>query len=194
MRSKHEGKTKKILIVLAMLAILLVGGIMAYFTDIETAVNEVEMGLVDIDLNEYSDSNNTAWQNVTNVMPGDTVTKIAKINKTADSANCYIRAKITFGGDMAASNAIDDSVLTLASGWTKDNDGYYYYANPLTNTTPVDFFTAVTIPTSIDNTYADKTLTITVQAEAIQAANFNGSAPWTSGGSAITVLDYDVNP
>ena len=193
MRGKHEKKGRKFLLIISLIAIVLVGGILAYFTDIEVVPNNIKTGYVDIDLKEYKDTNDNDWEDVTGVLPGSDVTKIAKISKKEGSADCYIRAKIEYSGDVAASTDITDSILDIdTTKWTKATDGYYYYSDELTTTNPVTLFTKVTIPGKLDNTYANKSLTITVTAEAIQSENFTNTAPWKDGANAVVILDYEI--
>lgn len=192
MRKKNEKKIRKFLLIISILSILLVGVIFAYFTDIEIASNNITMGFVDIDLEEYKDNNNSSWEDITNAMPGDTITKIVKISKKEDSANCYIRAKVEFSGDLSSFDDITEECLSISTGWTKNSDGYYYYNNELTSSDPVTFLNSFTIPINMDNTYVGKKLTITVTAEAIQSLNFDNTAPWTDGTNTIVVKDYEI--
>ena len=193
MRGKHEKKGRKFLLIISLIAIVLVGGILAYFTDIETATNNIKTGFVDIDLKEYKDTNDTTWEDVTGVLPGSDVTKIAKISKKEESANCYIRAKIEYSGDVAASANITDAILDIdTTKWTKASDGYYYYSDELTTTDPVTLFSKVTIPAGLETTYANKTLTLKVTAQAIQSANFTYTTPWENDANVTQILDYEI--
>ena len=51
---KITNKTKGILAIISILAIIGVSGIIAYFTDTTTVTNHAKMGIVDIDLKEYT--------------------------------------------------------------------------------------------------------------------------------------------
>lgn len=87
---------KKILAItlcVAMLAIMLVSGTMAYFTDTQAKVNTFIMGKVDIELTEpsYSPGNDGKLK----VFPGQTYSKDPTITVASDSEDCYLVATVT---------------------------------------------------------------------------------------------------
>ena len=70
---------------LCMVAILAVGGTLAYFVDTETATNTFTVGKVDIQLNEYN-ADGSAFTNDQVLMPGSkTENEIAKIVKVKNT-------------------------------------------------------------------------------------------------------------
>ena len=92
-------KKKSILmaaIAVMLVAVLVVGGTLAYFTDTKSANNTFTMGNVAITLDE-TDVNNpearTAKGNTYNVYPGQTVTKDPVVHNTGKNA-AYIRATV----------------------------------------------------------------------------------------------------
>lgn len=87
---------KKILAItlcVAMLAIMLVSGTMAYFTDTHAQTNTFTMGKVDIDLDEphYAPGDNGKLK----IFPGQTYPKDPTITVASDSENCYLVATVT---------------------------------------------------------------------------------------------------
>ena len=187
-------KTKIIIICVSLIAIVCVAGILAYFTDTATVTNHAKMGIVDIDLKEYTideNGNKILWKDVKNVLPGETISKIPEISCVEGSADCYIRAKI----EIKAQNENlmkDEKMLTLdnvnvdTNTWFYcEEDGYFYYKEVLTDKSEsVTLFTEVRIPSEWDNEWSLNQFSIDVTAEAIQSKNFtpdfsqNSIKPW----------------
>ena len=78
---------------IALLAIAIVGGTMAYFTDEHEQTNTFTMGKVDIELSEpnYVPTENGKLR----VYPGQTYAKDPTITVAADSEDCYLVATVT---------------------------------------------------------------------------------------------------
>lgn len=80
---------KRKLLILSVLAIcvaIVAAGTLAYFTAEDTAHNVITSGGVDIELKEWADeAKQTPFEDVTGIMPGVTVTKIAEIKNTGAS-------------------------------------------------------------------------------------------------------------
>lgn len=126
-----------IVLCVAMLAIALVGGTMAYFTDTHAQTNTFTAGKVDIALFESvvekvtdaeaenlgdlvaTDETTTEAQNY-HLFPGMTVTKNPTIRVEADSEDAYIGAIVTITGDvydlMPVADAKNLDISKLASG------------------------------------------------------------------------------
>ena len=85
-------KILAIVLCVAMLAIAVVGGTMAYFTDHEAKVNTFTMGKVDIALTEPNYAGDTG---ALHVYPGQTYAKDPTITVAADSEDCYLVATVT---------------------------------------------------------------------------------------------------
>lgn len=87
---------KKILAItlcVAMLAIMLVSGTMAYFTDTQAKTNTFTMGKVDIELDEPNYT--PAADGKLKVFPGQTYPKDPTITVASDSEDCYLVATVT---------------------------------------------------------------------------------------------------
>ena len=87
---------KKILalcLIVCMLAIAVVGGTLAYFTDTAEATNTFTMGKVEIELDEPNYT--PGIDNKLKVFPGEIYAKDPTITIAADSEDCYLVATVT---------------------------------------------------------------------------------------------------
>ena len=194
-------KTKAILAGVSTIAVIGVAGIVAYFTDTATVTNHAEMGIVDIDLAEYtinSQGNKVAWSDVTNVTPGQTISKIPEISVVDGAVDCYIRAKveISCADDTLAADplmlTIDNLNVDESKWYYCAQDGYFYYKTVMTDeSNPAQLFTEVTIPAALGNAWSLERIQIDVTAEAIQSENFtpNFAAGSTNPWPGITSAD-----
>lgn len=112
--------------------VLLVGGLVAYFTDTDTKTNTFTIGNVDITLTEPgwdaladADSNNLK-DKAENMMPGDKVTKDPTINNVSTKNDAYVFAKVevpcsnTITPTDGGSSHIDELfTYTVNSGWAE---------------------------------------------------------------------------
>jgi len=173
---------KRIAAVMVCLAIaaISISGTMAYFTAEETATNVITSGKIDIDLQEWSVEDQIPYpeDRLEGIMPGDTVSKIVKVENAKDSEIAYVRIKVDkkiTKGD----KSLDASVLTCdfnTTDWTfNEEDGYYYYNEPLApGEKTVPLFTKVTFNAEdMDNAYQGCDVEIVVSAEAVQFKNQN---------------------
>ena len=112
-------KIVSLALVASLLALVIVGGTLAYFTDTESAENTFVVGNVDIDLTEPS------WRdsNVENIQPGMTYAKDPTVANTGVN-NAYIRVNVTLNkwtefSTAAASYGITDltSIFTVANNF-----------------------------------------------------------------------------
>lgn len=169
--------------VCAVTAAVAAGSTLAYFTAQDTALNTITTGNLDIVINEYQTVNNQEipyTDPTTPVMPGDSVSKIVRIENTG-SGSAYIRAKIdiSFDGDEQQELSTDLVQLNIGDDWTLADDGYYYYRNivePSEETS--NLFTTVYFDNDMDNEYQNKKLTIDIDAEAIQSKNNDRTNPF----------------
>lgn len=140
---------KKILalvLCVAMLAIAIAGGTLAYFTDNEQATNEFAVGSVEIDLYEtvkHTDGANVVLDEekvlgkgsdeatnheYTNIQPGDTMTKIATVENTGKS-DAYIALAIKQDNYLNFNDHVDEYYENLESTKVKELTGYTGNAN-----------------------------------------------------------------
>ena len=178
---------KRNLLILSVLVICvatLAAGTLAYFTSEGTAHNVITTGGVDITLQEWADEGKTKpFEDLTGIMPGMTVTKIAEIKNTGAS-EAWVRVKVEKNIRLAGEGEVNPDLVELAldtANWT-EKDGYYYYNKALKPgevTAPI--FSAVTFNASMGNEYQNATATVDVYAQAVQTAN-NGKTALNAQG------------
>lgn len=175
-------KTKIIIVCISLLAIIGVARVIAYFTDTATVTNHVKMGIVDIELKEYTideSGNKVEWKDAKAVLPGETLSKIPEISCVQGAADCYIRAKIeiTSKDENLMNNAemitLDNLNIDTDKWYYCEEDGYFYYKEILTDESEsATLFTEVSIPGEWDNIWSLEELFIDITAESIQSKNF----------------------
>ena len=184
---------------LSVVAALVVGGTLAYFTDTKTADNTFTMGNVAITLDEKNANpdaptgSGRVTENTYNVYPGLIVDKDPTVTNVG-SNDAWIRAKIVVKANMeqlnqlglieAANDATGEKlakIFKLGAGWSytgnviMGEDGTFTfvmkYADKLAPNAATPVFTQVTIP---GETVVDSfNFNTNVVAEAIQADGFN---------------------
>ena len=178
---------KKKLTVLAVLALCLglaATGTWAYFTAQKQVHNVITTGKVDIRLLEWADADRTQpFENLTGIMPGMEVTKIAEVKNTG-TAPAFIRVQVVVDVYSAEGNALDSAPVKLDFNQTDwiYNEGYYYYnriLNPSETTEPL--FTTVSFDVFMGDAYQEGTTYVNVHAGAVQSAN-NGEDPLQATG------------
>ncbi len=178
---------KKVSIIItaaALVALIVVGSTLAFFTSQGTVQNTITTGDVKITLTEpkFKDSGvqdgNVIYMH--DITPGQSIVKDPTITNTG-SHDAYIRCKLDITGlnfDENEDNAATRKIQLLSgidinsTDWVQANDGYYYYQTKLATGDNVKFFENVKIPEEWDNAFASKSFSINVTAEAIQADNF----------------------
>lgn len=172
---------RKILLVAAamcMIAILAVGGTLAYFTDETDVKNNVfTVGNVEIKLEEPNWESEGS-EDAPEVYPGEALAKDPTVTNTGANP-CFVRVSVE-GLDCLVGEGDGDEMLihvrtnyvvdALGDGWVKHTDGYYYYTKVLAAeavTTPV--FDSIVIPTALTNGDGETKFSIDVQAQAVQA-------------------------
>ena len=169
---------KRKLLILSVLAICiatLAAGTLAYFTSEEKAHNVITTGGVEIAVQEWADEEKTKpFEDLTGIMPGMTVTKIAEIKNTGAS-DAWVRVKVEKNIKLQGEGTPDAALVELnlnLTDWTLGEDGYLYYnkvLKPGEVTEPL--FTAVTFNVTMGNEYQNATATVDVAAHAVQTAN-----------------------
>ena len=184
-------------IAVMLVAALVVGGTLAYFTDTKTADNTFTMGNVAITLDETNADPNAPTGsrvdgNTYNVYPGQTVTKDPTVHNTGSNA-AYIRATVTVSNwatlskelypSVALVDTLKELVGSFGEGWSvvgaaADNSGAVtftlkYDRQLAVGADTAPMFQQVTVPAGLGNENASSFKTMTVQAQAIQADGFD---------------------
>lgn len=179
-----------IVLCVAMLAIAVVGGSLAYFTDNDAKTNTFTVGNVSIVLNEPN-WDKTGAAEAFDVYPGEPLAKDPTV--TNDGANpCFVRVKVEgldqfsadFNGAMITYRT-DYEVGKLGENWVLHTDGYFYYTKVMQPADVTDaLFDQIVIPFELtNNAEADP---IVVTAYAVQA---QGARPSFSAVQAMTVAE-----
>ena len=187
-------KRKIILLValLSMVAILGVGGTLAYFTAGDEATNTFTVGSIAIDLIE-PDWDDVGKAEAVDSYPGEPLAKDPQVVNTGKNP-CFVRIKVE-GLDQFTEKYGDDAMIKLryidadsvyheginTTDWEyNEEDGYYYYKKVLATVdtagdawnvglvakTP-ELFSQIVIPTQLEN--SEETKPIVVKAYAVQA-------------------------
>lgn len=188
-------KKKNILtlvLALALVAALAVGSTLAYFTSQDAEQNTFTMGNVKIDLQESQDEGKT-WVDeglsYSDVLPGNTENKAARVTVDADSADCYIMVTVKIAdyanydtttgvgfnpNDITALyEAIQDEIAKNTK-WavTDTGDGLQcVYQESVAPGADVTLFEQIIIPTAFKNNVAGQSFSIDLNAYGIQSAN-----------------------
>ena len=178
---------KKILAItlcVAMLAIMLVSGTLAYFTDTNAKTNTFTVGNVDIDLTEPK-WDETGTKDAEDVYPGEPLAKDPTV--TNNGANpCFVRISVT-GWDALIKAGLSANNITyrtdyvdakLGENWVLHTDGYFYYTEVLAVGATTDaLFDQIVIPTDVVNDATDAEYNLEVKAYAVQAQG--AKAKWS---------------
>lgn len=193
-------KITALALVVAILAIAIIGGTLAYFTDTKTATNTFTVGNVKIELDEQKPGTNertTTGVEYTSVTPGVAYAKDPTVTNTGNN-DAWVRVNVTLS-DAAAFKAAakEHGVTDLATvfgghdeaKWTRagikedsEHDtltySYYYKTVLAKNASTGPLFTTVTVPASFttDEMKLIGDFSITVTADAIQKEGFDTPA------------------
>ncbi len=160
---------------IALLVIILtfsVQGTVAYFSTTGTATNIVTSGNIRLQIHEKTDQGTDFPDAGVYVMPGDVVSKQVTVENDCDHP-FYLRVKILYGIDSQALGAEECFKLNIDESLWQLHDGWYYYTGIVEpgQTTPCVFSQVEIVGDTVDNRYLGKTLTLTVDAQAVQSEN-----------------------
>jgi len=175
-------KTKIIALclVLGLLAVAVVGGTMAYFTDADNADNEFTVGTIGITLLEdtKSTSDYQDWLDNQTILPSETITKAVTVRNDSTTDDAYVRVTITVPKELVPNWAENykNSWDVISTNQDGNNTVYVLgYKTPLAAgaTTPA-CLASVTMDKYLNQ--ADVTaskLQVPVKVEAIQTVGFD---------------------
>lgn len=155
---------------IVLVAAMVIGGTLAYFTDTKSAENTFTVGNVEIDLTEPKWTS-TGKEDAPEVYPGESLAKDPTVENTGANP-CFVRIKVEnldqFGdkGNITYRTAyVTDA---LGANWVKHTDGYFYYSKVLNvNEKTSALFDQVVMPTGLTGNETAKDIVVT--AEAVQA-------------------------
>ena len=177
-----------------MMATLVAGMTLAYFTDTESKTNTFTVGNVDITLTEPSWLGDTS-EDAVRLIPGKTIAKDPTITVATTSQTAYTFMKVQLSADFlellntwATAQKVTDPSAVIGA-WFKTPEGYspkimamgsdyviLGVLSPKAAGESVKYFDAVTVPGTVTQNMikANGTYTINITAYAIQAEGFVG--------------------
>ena len=169
------GRTKMKIFVIALVATLITfmsQSTLAFYQTIGKATNVVTSGNIQFIIHETTDQGKELPKEGVYIIPGDVVSKKVFIESDCEHP-FYLRVKLIYGVNSNQLSAEDCFKLNINENDWKFHEGWYYYAgivNP-NETTPNIFSHVEMVGSKIDNSYIGKTLTLTVDAQAVQSEN-----------------------
>lgn len=175
------GKMKIKIVALALVAVLIsmiAQASLAYYSTVGKVTNVVTSGNIQLIIHETTDQGKEFPEVGVYIIPGDVVSKEVTIENDCEHP-FYLRVKIVYGVDSRELSAEDCFKLNINSEHWELHDGWYYYKDIVSpgETTPEVFSHVEIVGAKVDNSYIGKTLTLTVNAQAVQSEN----NPITSG-------------
>jgi len=149
---------------------MFVSGIYSLNDEINTTESGLSTSAVDIEIKEYNQNNQPFDEDGKNVMPGDEIILIPRVNNLG--IECYLRAKFSYTIKGEAFS-VEDYIEGNYSSWTKSEE-YYYYDSIFPKEGTVELFNKVIIP-NLTNEYDGSIIVVHMVVEAIQARNFDGN-------------------
>ena len=177
-------KTRLILIALAaILATVLTQPSLAYYTTVGKATNVVTSGDIQLQIHEKTADGSDFPAEGVYIIPGDIVSKQVSVENVCGHP-FYLRVKLVSGStnrDLTAEECLKMDIDT--ENWTLV-DGFYYYNRPLQpGEITLPLFTQVEIVgDQVDRSHIGSTLSLTVNAYAVQSENNPAEHPWDAAG------------
>ena len=192
---EYVKKKRKIVVGIFAAVLCMATGVYGYFSDRLEIKNHIAMGDIRISMTEFARKGNgeVKYRDPAYVFPGEQISKIPRIKNKA--LPCWVRAHISYRSDKDDIEMLSDrNIEGISSEWIKRGD-YYYYTKVLKKQESVDLFQSVSVPAGWTEEHGGQKLNITVQADAIQAANFKpdftAMSPW--GNQEIQDCVHETN-
>lgn len=166
---RKDKNMKKIAAVLLIFVIagISTGAVFAYLTAQDKTVNEITAADTDISISENFDPPKE-------LNPGISIPKSVAVTSHS-STDCYVRVLVRFSS-LEAENFCES--LQILNGWTKENDGYYYWGEKLKpGETTGKLFTSVKIKQNAKKEDLED-FEILVYGEAVSCGNESLKEAW----------------
>lgn len=179
-------KAKSRLLMIAFVAILLTvltQPTLAYYTTIGKATNVVTSGGIRLQIHEKTADGSEFPKEGVYVIPGDIISKQVTVENVCNHP-FFLRVKLVSGTTNEALTPDDCLKLDIDTvNWTY-KDGYYYYNQILQpdETTPALFTQVEIVGSQVDQPHIGSTLSLTVNAYAVQSENNSAEYPWEASG------------
>ncbi|MBE7076378.1 MAG: hypothetical protein E7374_00605 [Clostridiales bacterium] len=155
-----------------------IGVALAYFSNTANVTGQVTLAdPINISITQGGASV-SSLEFAENVLPGQIFTQSIGVSAPQDTSTALVRAKVILTSSKGTDATVAEASTTAS--WKKGTDDYYYYYGTLNENQNIDFISAITIPTSLGNEYANSTMTVQVIVEAIQQANNAVNTVWTT--------------
>ena len=169
------GKIKIKIFIVALVAALITlmsQATLAYYSTVGKATNVVTSGNIRFIIHETTDQGTEFSKDGVYIVPGDIVSKRVSIESDCDHP-FYLRVKVVYGVNSEELTAEDCFKLNINEEHWELHDGWYYYKEVVDpdETTPYVFSHVEMVGSKVDNRYIGKTLTLTVNAQAVQSEN-----------------------
>lgn len=166
---------------IVLMAALIAGGTLAYFTAEETAYNVITTGNLDMTLHEETTGGEAfPTEGISGVMPGENVDKKVYIENSGN-VGMFVRISVE---TKIVPDTLSLKYITLdlnTTDWT-EQDGFYYYNRVLeAGETTAPLFTQVSFDKNMPNEYQACKVMIDVKAQSVQSRN-NGDSALTAAG------------
>ena len=147
-------------------------GTLAYYSTVGRATNVVTSGNIQFIIHETTDQGTEFSKDGVYIVPGDIVSKRVSIESDCEHP-FYLRVKVVYGVNSEELTAEDCFKLNINEEHWELHDGWYYYKEVVDpdETTPYVFSHVEMVGSKVDNRYIGKTLTLTVNAQAVQSEN-----------------------
>ena len=147
-------------------------GTLAYYSTVGRATNVVTSGNIQFIIHETTDQGTEFSKDGVYIVPGDIVSKRVSIESDCEHP-FYLRVKVVYGVNSEELPAEDCFKLNINEEHWELHDGWYYYKEVVDpdETTPYVFSHVEMVGSKVDNRYIGKTLTLTVNAQAVQSEN-----------------------
>lgn len=169
------GKTKLKLCAISLIAIIFTfstQGTLAYYSTVGKATNVVTSGNIQFIIHETTDQGTEFPAEGVYIVPGDIVSKEVSVENVCTHP-FYLRVKIIYGIDSQALPVEECFKLNIDEENWQLVDGWYYYKGIVQpgKTTPSVFSKVEIVGNKVDNAYLGKTLSLTIEAHAVQSEN-----------------------
>ena len=179
-----KAKCKLLLIALAaILMTVLTQPALAYYVTLGEATNVVTSGDIQLKIHEITADGSDFPAEGVYIIPGDIVSKQVSVENICGHP-FYLRVKLVSSStnqEIAADDCLKMDIDT--ENWTYQ-DGFYYYNQILQPgvTTPTLFTQVEIVGSKVDQSHIGSTLSLTVNAYAVQSENNPATNPWDASG------------
>lgn len=179
-----RAKSRLLLVALAaILVTVLTQPTLAYYTVVGKATNVVTSGNIQLQIHEKTADGSDFPAEGVYIIPGDIVSKQVSVENVCEHP-FYLRVKLVSGTDHRDLSAEECLKIDIdLENWTFI-DGFYYFNRILQpgETTPYLFTHVEIVGSKVDTSHIGSTLSLTVNAYAVQSENNPADYPWTASG------------